>query len=67
MSGAPSSLNPKDLVDKDSLMEKSATVEEPNTGRFLDASNLDDLKLSKGKSMPSLRYEIEIQTVRNVL
>ena len=46
---------PKDLVDKDNLKEKSATVEEPNTGTFLNATNLEDIKLSKGKSMPSLR------------
>ena len=51
----PSSLNPKDLVDKSCLQEKSATVEEPNAGAFLQASNLEDSRLSKGNSMPSLR------------
>ena len=50
-------MNPKDLVDKDGLKEKAATVEEPNTGTFLNATNLEDIRLSKGKSMPSLRYE----------
>ena len=54
---SPSSLNPKDLVDKDTLMEKSATVEEPNTGTLLNAGDMEDTRLSKGKSMPSLRYK----------
>merc|ERR1712038_193711 len=53
---SPSSLNPKDLVDKDTLTEKSATVEEPNTGTLLNAGDMEDTRLSKGKSMPSLRY-----------
>ena len=47
--------NPKDMVNKRDLKEKYATEEEPNTGAFLSAEVLEDAKLSKGKSMPSLR------------
>ena len=47
--------NPKDMVNKRDLKEKYATVEEPNTGAFLSAEAFEDAKLSKGKSMPSLR------------